>query len=248
MKKGNKFFKVAGNFAIPTLVLLILVAVGTIIKANTVITADPVFKKFPGFFSTMFFDYSRGSINVLNQSIGNFFVFALFLAAIIFFVLVLVKVKHHRGVKAKAAFLACFLLVPATLGLIGGIYDFIAHAYKILVIEGNAKDPLLAFLLICLYLLDVLYIVLALGYILGALKEASLVNRGIIPSEEKEEEPAQPAQQQCCNKEEREKEHERLLKEIRQIVREELDRLDRIAIITEGEAPVEEETVEEPVE
>ena len=251
MKRGNRFFKTAGTFAIPTLVLLILVAVGTIIKANTVITGDPTFKRFPGFFSTMFFDYSRGSVNVLNQSIGNFFVFALFAAALIFFILVLVKVKHNRNIKTKAAFLAIFLLVPATLGLIGGIYDFIAHAYKILVIQGNSTDPLLAFLLICLYLLDVLYVVFAIGYIVGALKEAALVNKGIIPSEEKEEQPAaqQQAQpQQCCNKEEREKEHEKLLKEIRQIVREELDRLDRIAIITEGEAPVEEEPVEEPVE
>ena len=249
MKKGNKFFKVAGIFAIPTLVLLILVAVGTIIKANTVITGNAAFRRFPGFFSTMFFDYSRGSVQVLNQSIGNFFVYLLFAAALIFFILALVKIKHNRSIRAKAAVLACFLLVPATLGLIGGIYDFIAHAYKILVIQGSATDPGLAFLLICLYLLDVLYVVLAVGYIVGALKEAALVNKGILPQEEKEEQPAQQQTQPCCSKEEREKEHEKLLKEIRQIVREELDRLDRIAIITETEAPAaEEEPAEEPVE
>ena len=246
MKRKNNLFRVASTLAVPTLILLLLASAASLLLGELVLPSNATLKRHPGMFATW---CKWNASSVLRMSLGNFFVYALMLAAVVLFILVIAKVKHNRNIKGKAAILAICLFVPATLGLVGGVFDFMPHGYYALVNASytSLETILLAFSIILTFILDVVYAVFAIDFVVGALKEASLVNKGIIPSEEKEEEPVQQQAQPCCNKEEREKEHERLLKEIRQIVREELDRLDRIAIITEGEAPVE-EVVEEPVE
>ena len=262
MKRRNKFFRVLFGFSMSALIMLLLASVASLFWAKVVLSGNNAFKKFPGLFNTVFFIYKPNvSINVLYQSIGNFFAFALAVLALVLFIAVLVKVKHNKIHKAQAAILSLALLVPAILGAMGGVCDFFVHGLKVLVTTvGGAKATLLAFMLLVTYVLDVIYVVFALLFVVHVLKEAKLVKQGIVPfneDEEEEEEPeqAQPAQRPAAvaqepEKEDKEKEHERLLKEIRQIVREELDRLDRVAIITEtseapSEEPVEEEVAEE---
>lgn len=239
MKRKNNLFRVASKLAVPTLLLLLLASAASLLLGELVLASNATLKRHPGMFATW---CKWNASTVLRMSLGNFFVYALMLAAVILFALSLSKIKNDKGLRTKSAILAICLFVPATLGLVGGVFDFMPHGYYALCNASytSLETILLAFFVILTFILDVVYAVFAIGFVVGALRGADQVE------EAKEE---QPQQKECCNKEEREKAHEQLLKEIRQIVREELDRLDRVAIITEtSEAPVEEEPQEEPVE
>ena len=245
MKRKGKFFRVANALAVPTLILLVLVSSAAMLFSELVLRSDASLKKHPGLFATVF---TWNGSSVLKMSIGNFFVYLLMLAAIVFLILVCTRVKHDRNLRAKAIFLSICLFIPATIGLVGGMVEFIPHGYNTLVYSkvASLNTILLAYFIIFTFILDVVYVIFAVGVIVRALKEAALVEKGIVPAYEEEEQPQQPEQKECCHKEEREKDRAQLLEDIRKIVREELDRLDRVAIITESsEAPVEEEVVEE---
>ena len=245
MKKGNKFFKVASRFAVPTLIALMLVSAVTIFWGLGVLPNIDKTKKF-SFFGRFIMYYNNGT---LPEILGNILAYGALVAGIVLMILVLKKVKHNKELRAKAAFLSILMIWPATLGLLDGIFDLMPHGYYTLTNAKTTDATMMLALLVFTYILDVLYIVFAINVAAGALKEAKMVEQGINPNEE--EQPQQPVQQQAApvqSEEDKEKEHQQLLDDIRRIVREELDRLDRVAIITESEAPAEEPAKEEPVE
>lgn len=245
MKKGNKFFKVANRFAVPTLIALMLVSAVTIFWGLGVLPNMAKTKKFD-FFGRFIIYRSNGT---LPEILGNILAYGVLVAGIVLMILVLVKVKHNKELRAKAATLSCLMIWPATLGLLDGIFDLMPHGYYTLTGAKTTDATMLLALLVFTYVLDVVYVVFAINVAAGALKEAKMVEQGVNPNEEQQ--PQQPVQQQAApakSKEEEEKERQELLDDIRKIVREELDRLDRVAIITESEAPAEEPKQEEPVE
>lgn len=245
MKKGNKFFKVASRFAVPTLIALMLVSAVTIFWGLGVLPNIAKTKKF-NFFGRFIMYYNNGT---LPEILGNILAYGVLIAGIVLMILVLKKVKHDKELRAKAAVLSCLMIWPATLGLLDGIFDLMPHGYYTLTGAKTTDATMMLALLVFTYVLDVVYIVFAINVAVGALKEAKMVEQGINPNEE--EQPQQPVQQQAApvqSEEEKEKERQQLLDDIRRIVREELDRLDRVAIITESEAPAEEPVKEEPKE
>ena len=246
MKKGNKFFKVANRFAVPTLIALMLVSAVTIFWGLGVLPNMAKTKKF-NFFGRLIMYYNNGT---LPEILGNILAYGAIVAGIVLMILVLKKVKHNQELRAKAAFLSILMIWPATLGLLDGIFDLMPHGYYTLTGAKTTDATMMLSLLVFTYVLDVLYFIFAITVAARALTEAKMVEQGANPNEE-EQQPQQPVQQQAApakSKEEEEKERQQLLDDIRRIVREELDRLDRVAIITESEAPAEEPKQEEPVE
>lgn len=256
MKKGNKFFKVASRFAVPTLIALMLVSAATIFWGLGVLPNMAKTKKF-NFFGRFIMYYNNGT---LPEILGNILAYGVLVAGIVLMILVLVKVKHNKELRAKAATLSCLMIWPATLGLLDGIFDLMPHGYYTLTGAKTTDATMLLALLVFTYVLDVVYVIFAINVAVGALKEAKMVAQGIVPvEEEKQNQQQQPAPVAQESQEDKEKEREELLADIRKIVREELDRLDRVAIITESEAPAEkpeevqeeqepEDEEEEPVE
>ena len=235
MKKGNKFFKVANRFSIPTLLALIFVSAATLLWGVGVLPNIAKAKQFKSFFGRFILIQNNGT---LPEILGNIVAYSVIAAGIVLMILVLAKVKHNKDLKAKAAVLSCLMIWPASLGLLDGVFDLMPHGYYTLTGAKDVNASLLLFLIIFTYVLDVVYVLFAITVAVHALREAKQVEKGIVPVDEDE----RPVQHQpCCSEEEKQKRHEQLLEDIRRIVREELNKLDRVAIITESEAPIEEE-------
>lgn len=135
---SKKVFSSVSNLAIKVLIVLVIVAVGT----NLFITMNQALKDagYPGTMS-MLFDYSKYAAGhparLTGQVISNTVAYAFMFCAVLLFILSLVLIKHDRGVKAKCAVLALFVFVPATLGLTGGIVNFVGEGIQTLLGFGG---------------------------------------------------------------------------------------------------------------
>lgn len=258
MKKEKQSFSKVSKAALVCLVILLLVAGWT----NIYIWMSPTLKQlgYPGTLS-MLFDYSKYAggahgARFAGQLLSNIIAYLFIFMAILLFILSLVLIKHDKGVKAKCAIIGLAVLVPATLGLTGGIINFIGEGIGTLLKLGGSSIAALLALVILTFVLDVVYLVLATICLVKGIKTAVKVNRGELPAEEEEDECC------CAHKETPEEKAEReereaaqrisLLEDIRKIVKEELEKLDRVVIaktvpvVEEAKpAPVVEEEVEE---
>ena len=88
MKKGNKFFKVANRFAVPTLIALMLVSAVTLFWGLGVLPNMAKTKKFD-FFGRFIIYRSNGT---LPEILGNILAYGVLVAGIVLMILVLVKV------------------------------------------------------------------------------------------------------------------------------------------------------------
>lgn len=236
MKKERQSFSRFSKAAIICLVVLILVSAWT----NIYIAMSPTLKQlgFPGTLS-MLFDYSKYAggahgARFTGQLLSNLIAYLFMLAAIVLFVLSLKLIKHDKSVKVKCAILGLAVLVPATLGLTGGIINFFGEGIAALLKIGGSSIAALLALVILTFVLDIIYLVLAAVCLVKGIKTAVKVNRGELPAHEEEEECC------CSHKETPEEKAEReekeamervaLLEDIRKIVREELEKLDRVVI------------------
>ena len=237
MKKEKQSFSKVSKAALVCLVILLLVAGWT----NIYIWMSPTLKQlgYPGTLS-MLFDYSKYAggahgARFAGQLLSNIIAYVFMFMAILLFVLSLVLIKHDKGVKAKCAILGLAVLVPATLGLTGGIINFIGEGIGTLLRLGGSSIAALLALVILTFVLDVVYLALATICLVKGIKTAVKVNRGELPAEEEEDE--------CCcgaHKETPEEKAEReereaaqrvaLLEDIRKIVKEELEKLDKVVI------------------
>ena len=258
MRKENRFVKIASKFAVPTLIMLIVVSIGTIFALYS--SQQLAATHFPGPFATLF-DYSlypssEHPAYALGQILNNIIAYFFILSGVVIFILALVLVKHNVDLKIKAAILALFLAVPATIGMTAGFIDFCGHGFKVLTSAKSYGFAIISFGMILTYALDFLYYIFTIIYLVYAITTAVKVNKGELPVNETErvvtgeEEPA--IEEEPRADEDEEEKRAALLKDIRRIVREELDRLDRVAIITEevaepapAPAPAVEETSEE---
>ncbi|MBQ6920541.1 MAG: hypothetical protein IJQ72_01425 [Bacilli bacterium] len=237
MKKEKQAFSKVSKAALVCLVVLVLVAGWT----NIYIWMSPTLKQlgFPGTLS-MLFDYSRYAggahgARFSGQLLSNLVAYVFMLAAVLLFVLSLVLIKHNKGVKVKCAILGLGVLIPATFGLTGGIINFIGEGIGTLLKLGGSSIAALLALVIVTFLLDIVYLVLATICLVKGIKTAVKVNRGELPAYEEEEESC------CCRHEETPEEkaerEEReaaqrvaLLEDIRKVVKEELEKLDKVVI------------------
>ncbi len=237
MKKEKQAFSKVSKSALVCLVILILVAGWT----NIYIWMSPTLKQlgFPGTLS-MLFDYSKYSggnhgARFSGQLLSNIVAYVFILAALLLFVLSLTLIKHDKGVKAKCAIIGLGVLIPATLGLTGGIINFLGEGMRALLSLGGSSIAALLALVIVTFLLDIVYLILATICLVKGIKTAVKVNRGELPYEDEEEE-------SCCygheeTPEEKAEREEReaasrvaLLEDIRKIVKEELEKLDKVVI------------------
>ena len=247
MKKKNLFLSIASKFALPTFVVLVVLSLGAWFAIRT---TPAIYGKWPGYFATLF-DYSRYAVDhparLTGQILSNLVAYAFMLAAVVLTVLSLVLIKHDKLLKLKAACISLLVLFPVTFGLAGGFINFVGEGLWTCVRSGS-KGALSAFLLMFVYLFDFLYLAMAVIYLVYAIKTAVKVNKGELQPEEEEEaavgEKQESAEDKAKREEERAERRASLLREIRKIVREELDKLDRVAIVT-GTVPADEEGEED---
>ena len=241
MKNKKKVLKVASRFAFISLVVLILASIATIfaMRINTTLANN----NFPGAFATLFFTknylgtihsaYATGQI--LNNLVAYFFM----LSAVLLFIFSLVLIKHSPSLKLKVALMSLFLFVPATIGLTGGFIDFVGHGLGVLLGTHGARDSIVAMMLIVTYVLDFVYYIAAIIYLVIAVRTTLKINKGELPLDVEEEGVvAEPQEEKSTEEKIREEEEEaekraKLLADIRTIVREELERLDRVVIAKE---------------
>ena len=239
-KKAKALNNAVFVVALVALILLVLASLATILVAGVSKTLPN--NGFPGLFATLFFSknylatehtaYATGQI--LNNLVAYFFM----LSALVLFVLSFVLIKHSPSIKFRSAFIALFLVVPATIGLTGGFIDFIGHGLGLLTKTGGARDSLLAFGLIITYALDFVYYICAIIYLAVSVRTAVKINKGEMSYDEADGILAEPEEEKSVEDKLREEEEEaekraQLLADIRTIVREELDRLDRVVIAKE---------------
>lgn len=234
MKKENQAFSRISKYALVCLVVLILVAGWT----NIYIWMSPTLKNagFPGTLS-MLFDYSKYSggahgARFTGQLLSNLVAYIFMIAAVVLFILSLVLIKHNKGVKAKCAIIGLGVLIPATFGLTGGIINFIGEGIAALLKIGGSSIAALLALVIVTFILDIVYLVLATICLVRGIKTAVKVNRGELVEEDEEEVSGnKETPEQKAEREEREAaQRVALLDDVRAIVREELEKLDRVVI------------------
>jgi len=252
MKKNKQAFSKVSKAALVALVLLAVASIWT----NIYIMMNPYIKSlgFPGTLN-MLFDYTKYSGGAhgerfLGQILSNVVAYVFMLAAIILFTLSLALIRHDRSVRVKCAILSICVFVPATVGLTGGIVNFFGEGMKTMLQLGGGTTAILLGSVVFTFILDVVYLILAIITLAMGIKTAVKVNRGELPAEEEEDE--------CCcgaHKETPEEKAEReereaaqrvtLLEDIRKIVKEELEKLDRVVIAKS--VPVVEEAKPAPV-
>ena len=183
---------------------------------------------------------------MLGQILNNIVAYVFMLSAVLLFILSLALINHNMALKLKSAFVALLLFVPATLGMTGGFIDYVGHGFVVLFQE---RQMLILVAMIVIYVLDFVYYVAAIAYLVYSIKLAVKVNKGELSLDEEESATGEADEKEECDCAQK---REELLRDIRQIVREELDRLDRVAIVKEEvvEKVVEkvEEKQEEPEE
>ena len=244
MKDAKRKFSLVSNLAIIVLVFLVFVAGG----ANVAIYMCTPLREagFPGTLN-MLFDYSKYAQNhdarFLGQIISNAVAYFFMLMAIVLFILSLALIRHDKVAKAKSAVIALFLLLPATLGLTGGIVNFFGEGFKVLMSVGGNDAAIVLFAVLATFLLDIIYLVLAILSLVQGLKTAVKVNRGELKAEEDEEVVTykESQEEKIARQINEEADRAQLLEDIRQIVKEELNKLDKVVIAKEV-------LVEKPVE
>ncbi len=252
MKNNKQAFSKVSKAALVALVLLAVASIWT----NIYIMMNPYIKSlgFPGTLN-MLFDYTKYSGGAhgerfLGQILSNVVAYVFMLAAIILFTLSLALIRHDRSVRVKCAIISICVFVPATVGLTGGIVNFFGEGMKTMLHLGGGTTAILLGSVVFTFILDVVYLILAIITLAMGIKTAVKVNRGELPAEEEEDE--------CCcgaHKETPEEKAEReereaaqrvtLLEDIRKIVKEELEKLDKVVIAKS--VPVVEEAKPAPV-
>ena len=264
MKKEHKFIKFAAKAAFPTLIVLIIVSLASIFLVYS--DASVRATGFPGLFATLFnygyFEKSSGQF--IAQVFGNAFAYCIALTGVALFIVSFVAIKHDKKTEIKAALLSLTLFVPAVLGLVGGVFNFLGQGIGFLLAKAGIAGAAIAFLLFLLYILDIVYYVFVIAYVSYSVVTGFKIAKGEMSADDLEEEVAGPAEVVVHeDKAAKAEERVQLLVDIRRIVREELERLDKVAIvreevvekvvekveepIAEEPAPVEEAPVEEPV-
>ena len=248
MKKGNKFVKFAAKAAFPTLIVLIIVSLASIflVYSDASIRATG----FPGLFATLFnygyFEKSSGQF--IAQVFGNAFAYCIALTGVALFIVSFVAIKHDKKTEIKAALLSLTLFVPAVLGLVGGVFNFLGQGIGFLLAKAGIAGAAIAFLLFLLYILDILYYVFVIAYVSYSVVTGFKIAKGEMSADDLEEEVAGPAEVVVHeDKAAKAEERVQLLVDIRRIVREELERLDKVAIVREEVVEKVVEKVEEPI-
>lgn len=239
--RKTKAFKFASKMAIPTLIALMATAIGSVFMMF--VTFKNASNENLRYIAThplaTLFNYNlfKSGLFISGQVLANLASYIFMIAAIVMFVLSLVVIKHDNKVKIKSAILSLLLFVPATIGLAGGIIDFFGHGLRVCLHAGG-KGAIVAFGLVLTYALDIAYLVLCAIYLIASVPHAIRVNRGEEPAyDEEEADASQPkalsAYDQAKKDDEELEKRSQLLKDIRQIVKEELEKLDRVAIVRE---------------
>ena len=248
MKKEHKFIKFAAKAAFPTLIVLIIVSLASIFLVYS--DASVRATGFPGLFATLFnygyFEKSSGQF--IAQVFGNAFAYCIALTGVALFIVSFVAIKHDKKTEIKAALLSLTLFVPAVLGLVGGVFNFLGQGIGFLLAKGGIAGAAITFLLFLLYILDVLYYVFVIAYVSYSVVTGFKIAKGEMSADDLEEEVAGPAEVVVHeDKAAKAEERVQLLVDIRRIVREELERLDKVAIVREEVVEKVVEKVEEPV-
>ena len=241
MKKESKNFEYVSTFAFGVLIALVVFAIFT----NSLIMLSPILNDpSVGFPSSgtigMLFDYGVNAghpMQMLGQVLSNIVAYVFIIAAIVVFVLSLVLIKHDKKIKVKCALLGCALLIPAVFGFTGGIIDFFGHGFVVLNTHKGVDTALVMAGFICTLILDVVFLFLAIKCLISGIGTAVKINKGEIePEPEEEKRPDGESAEDRAAREEREAaERVEMLNNIRQIVREEIDKQDRVVIATEVE-------------
>ena len=255
MRNAKKTFSFVSNVALVVMLVLVVISVAT----NLFISTNQVLREagYPGTFRALF-DYSLYAdghpARFAGQILSNLVAYVYMLAALVLFVLSLVLVKHDKFAKAKCAFIALLVLVPATFGLTGGIINFFGEGYGTLMSLGGPNAAGMIGLTLATFALDLVYLVFAGLSLFFGLRIAVKVNKGELVEEPEEcccGRHEETPEEKAAREEKEAADRVALLEDIRKIVREELDRLDRVVIAKE--APVvyskpKEEPKPEPVE
>ena len=238
MKKDRKSFDGVSRFALTVLVALIIFAVFT----NSFIMVSDTLKeaKFPSSGTLgMLYDYGATAghkMKFIGQVISNSVAYFFMLCALIVFFLSLALIKHDKVVKAKCAVLGLALFVPATIGLTGGVVDFFGHGFNFLNNTKGLEASLIMACYLCTLILDVAFLVLAFISLFIGIRTAVQVNKGEVIYNARPEEKKESAAEKARREEKEAADRAELLRNVRQIVKEELDKLDRVVIAKE--APV----------
>ena len=247
--KENKSNRVLSAVAFIVLSVLILVS----IWANFSIAGSKelmVDAKFPGLY-VLLFDYSYFAshpLRMCGQVIGNIIAYILIICALICLICSIRAHKNNKIKRNKSVILSLGLIIPATVGLGSGVINFFASGYTTLMGIGVPFGSSLAFLMTLIYVLGILYIILASIYLFKGFYNAK---HGTEPEAEKSEserfveslEQIKNNQVEKIDYTDLAKENNRLLKEILG----ELKRLGNAAPIAEA-VPVEEVEEAEEVE
>ena len=229
MIKEHRTFDYVSRMAFGVLIALLVFAIFT----NSLIMLSPTLNSaeigFPssGTFA-MLFDYSGNvghSMKMLGQVLANIVAYLFMLAAVVIVTLSLALIQHNKRIKVKCAVLGAALVVPAVFGFTGGIIDFFAHGFRVLNTNKAFDTGFIMAGVFVTLILDVAFWVLAIICLVKGIGTAIKINKGELTEDEeevKEEEPAQPAI-----------DTEDLLNKVREIVKEELNKLDRIVIARE---------------
>ena len=247
MKIDKKQFESVSTLAFGTLVVLMIFAIFTnaLIMLSPTLNAPDVGFPATGTFG-MLFNYSVNSghkMQLLGQILGNLFSYFFMLAAVIIFVLSLVLIKHDRGIKVRCAILGVALLIPAIFGFTAGIIDFMGHGFVVLNTHKSVDTALVMGGIFCTLLLDIAFLYMAIKCLVYGIKTAIMVNRGEIePEPEEVRAPwgGETAEEKAAREEKEAANRVELLNNVREIVREELDKLDRVVIAKEVKTVVKE--------
>ena len=241
--KDRKQFESVSSYALKVLIALTVCA----IFANALIMVGGYADQFSKFGTFgMLFDYSNNvghPARMLGQALSNVVAYVFVLAAIVIFILSLVLIKHDKKAKVKCAVIGLALIIPATLGLTGGVIDFVAHGFGVLNTTKGLDSALTMAFLVSTLLLDIVYLVLAIISLVKGIGTAVKVNKGELApvAEEETKGPREESAEEKAAREEKEAaDRVELLNNVREIVREELDKLDRVVIAKEVRTVVKE--------
>lgn len=234
MRNIKKRFSLVSNIALVVMLILIIVSVAT----NLTIATDTYLRSinYPGTFRALF-DYSLYSsahpARFAGQILSNLLAYIIMFVALLQFGFVLRFNIESKSIKAKCAFIALLVLVPATLGLTGGVINFFGEGFRVLLASGGGSAARIIGLILATFVLDIVYLVFAAITFLTGLRIHVKTNKG--ESIDEEDNPNKETPEQIAEREEKAaNERQALLNDIRKIVKEELNKLDRIVIAKEA--------------
>ena len=242
MKKNRKSFRTISRLAFGIFLAFVVFAVFTnsLILLSSDLKSSPT--NFPSNYSLgLLFDYVHNADNgtkMLRQLFGNLIAYIIMGGGLVLFILSLALVKGCKKAKWKCAFLSLGLILPAMFGFISGIIDFFAQGYTVLSYFGNLQTSLIFAGVTTTLIFGCLYIAFT---IITFIKGVKLKKEDCCCCSEEQAQPQQVSQ------EAEEEKRQQLLDDVREIVREELNKLDRIVIAREVKvAPRQQEVKPEP--